>query len=393
MRSLLRDRAVGTRVSNSELFFDLVYVVAVTQLSTLLRENPSWHGALQGAVLLGMIWNVWVYTTWVTNWLDPERTPTRIMLLAMMAGSIVLAAGVTEAYGERGLWVGIAYAAMQILRSLYTVLATCSDRSLQRNYLRILSWCVLSGACAVAGGLVEGELRLVLFAAAVVVDIVGGILQFWTPWLGRTDTRDWTIDGPHFAERCQAFMLIALGESVVGIGAPLISAEHVDAAGIVGLVGAFVAVVTLFLLYFDRWAEAGTAAIARTDDPGKLAARAYHLVHPIMIGGIILIAAGNEEVLAPLLGGAEHEAPAAAIDWFCAGGAALFVLGHAVYVRMISGHLSITHLIALALLVVLALIAVPLQLTALAVGLATGAVLVLLLIAGASRAHAHAGPA
>lgn len=381
--SLLRERSHGTRVSNVELFFDLVYVVAITQLSTLLRGDPSWAGALGAAVLLGMIWNAWVYTAWVTNWLDPDRTATRVMLLGVMAGSLVLAAGVTDAFGEKGLWVGFAYAAMQIGRSVYTVWATRSIPSLRLNYVRILCWCTASGAVAIVGGFADGPWRVGLFAVAVLIDVLGGIVQFWTPGLGSTPTADWTIDGPHFAERCQAFVLIALGESVVGISAPLADAEHPQAAGLVATAGAFVAVAALFLLYFGRWARAGLAVMARTADPGRLAARAYHLVHPVMIAGIVLIAAGNEEVLGALLGHGDHAPEVGVVAWFCAGGAGAFVLGHALYIRMISRRVSIPHAGALLALGVLVAITTPLHLTVFAIGIATGSILVLLLIADA----------
>lgn len=386
--TLLRRRADGTRVSNTELFFDLVYVVAVTQLSTFLRGNPTWHGAAQAAVLLGMVWNIWVYTTWVTNWLDPEKTPTQVMLLTVMAGSMVLAAGVSDAYGGRGLWVGVTYAAMQVGRSAYTVWATRTDPSLRRNYLRILSWCALSGSLAVLGGVAHGNGRLALFAGAVLIDVIGGLAQFWVPGLGRTDTREWTIDGPHFAERCQAFVLIALGESLVGVGAPLIDAGHVTVASVAGLIGAFVAVATMFLIYFDRWAARGVETIGHSNDPGRLAARAFHLVHPVMIGGIIMIAAGNEEVLSPLLShDVEHETLVGIIAWFCAGGAALFIAGHTLYLRLISGKTSAPHLTTAMLLTGVAIISPVLHPNALEVGLATGTVLLALFVSLSRMDH------
>ena len=382
MPSLLRVRGNGTRVTNTELFFDLVYVVAVTQLSGLLRAHPNAQGLLGAVILLGMIWNAWVYTTWVTNWLDPEKAPTRVMLLGVMAASLVLSAGVVDAFGDRGLWVGGAYAAIQIGRSVYTIWASRSDPSLHRNYLRILCWCSVSGALAIAGGIVESPGgRLALFAAAVIVDIVGGIAQFWTPGMGRTDTREWTIDGSHFAERCQAFVLIALGESVVGIGAPLIDAAHVTTAGIVGVIGAFVTVAVMFLLYFDRWSERGVEFITASTDPGKVAARAYHLGHPVIIGGIILVAAGNEEILAPLLEHTAHETAPVAAVWFAACGAALFVLGHALYVFSITRRFPVAHSIAIGALALTGLAGQLLHLAGLAVGIVTMVILLALLVA------------
>jgi hypothetical protein len=210
---MLRSRDGDQRVTNIELFFDLVYVFAVTQLSHGLLNHLTVEGALQTALLLGMVWLVWAYTTWVTNWLDPDRTPTRLMLIALMLASLVMSTGLPDAFGDRGLAVGGAYAAMQIGRSAYTVIALRGER-LQRNYQRILAWCVVSGALAVAGGFADERWREVLWLTAILVDFIGGWVGFYTPGLGRSVTQDWTIEGGHFAERCQAFMLIALGESI-----------------------------------------------------------------------------------------------------------------------------------------------------------------------------------
>lgn len=379
--NLLRRRDGGARVSNTELFFDLVYVVAVTQLSAFVRLNPSWSGALQALLLLALAWNAWVYTTWVTNWLDPDRIPTRVMLLAVMSGSLVMSAGITDAFGEKGAWVGCAYAAIQVGRSAYTVWAT-RGTALRTNYQRILLWCLVSGALAIAGGFAPFRIRLVLFAAAVLVDVIGGILQFWVPVLGRSETRDWTIDGGHFAERCQAFLLIALGESVVGVGSALIDAHRLSWLAVLGFGGAFVGVVCLFLLYFHRWAEAGVSAITRTDDPGRLG-RMFHFVHPVMIAGIILTAAGDEVVLEPLVVPDDHVNSGAYVAWLCAGGSALFVIGLLLYIWLLTRAVSVAHVVAVVALLVLCFAGGTIP--PLATGILSGAVLLILFVVEVAR--------
>ena len=178
-----------------------------------------------------MVWQVWVYTTWVTNWLDPDRIAVRLMLLGLAAASLVMSAALPGAFSARGLAVGAAYAVMQIGRSAFAVVAL-RGRQLQRNFQRILSWCLASGALAVLGGIAGGDARAVLWVAAVGVDLVGGTVGFYTPGLGRSTTREWTIAGGHFAERCQAFMLIALGESIVVIGTTLSGLAHVTLAAV-----------------------------------------------------------------------------------------------------------------------------------------------------------------
>jgi hypothetical protein len=190
-------------VTNVELFFDLVYVFAVTQLSHYLLSHPSPAGALRTGLLLTMVWLAWAYTTWVTNWLDPERIAVRLLLLALVPASLVMSAAVPDAFGGRGLAVGAAYATMQIGRSAFAVVAL-NGQPLQRNYQRILAWCVVSGVLAILGGLKAGHARELLWVGAVGVDLAGGIAGFYTPGLGRSSTADWTIEGGHFAERCQA---------------------------------------------------------------------------------------------------------------------------------------------------------------------------------------------
>ena len=147
---LLRDRSGSHRVTNIELFFDLVYVFAVTQLSHYLLGHATVPGALQAGLLLVMIWLVWSYTTWVTNWLDPERMAVRLLLVLLMLISLAMSASLPRAFEDLGLWVGGGYAIQQVGRSVFMVIAL-RGHPLQANFERILVWCVVSGALAVGG--------------------------------------------------------------------------------------------------------------------------------------------------------------------------------------------------------------------------------------------------
>jgi low temperature requirement protein LtrA len=369
----MRERTGSGRVTNIELFFDLVYVFAVTQLSHYLLAQPTPSGAGQAALLLAMVWLLWVYTTWVTNWLDPERIAVRLMLLALMLASLVLSAALPDAFGARGLAVGIAYAAMQIGRSMFTVIAL-RDRRLRRNFQRILSWCLVSGVLAVLGGLTAGQARAACWLAAVAVDLLGGAVGFYTPGLGRSTTRDWTIEGGHFAERCQAFILIALGESIVVIGATLSGLTQVSLAVAAAFATAFVGSAGLWWLYFDRSAEAGARVIANSADPGRLGRSAYHFVHPVMVAGIIVTAAADELVVAH-----PDAAASARTSWMILGGTALFIAGHAAFKAIIWRHLSWPRITALPVLALLGLLA-P-HVSALALSVCTAAVVVALVMA------------
>jgi low temperature requirement protein LtrA len=362
----MRARAGAERVTNVELFFDLVYVFAVTQISHYLLAHQTPTGALRAGLLLVMVWLVWVYTTWVTNWLDPERIAVRLLLLGLAVASLIMSVALPAAFSARGLAVGIAYAVMQIGRSVFAVVAL-RGRPLQRNFQRILAWCVASGALAVLGGIAGGNARAAFWVAAVAVDLLGGAVGFYTPGLGRSSTREWTIEGGHFAERCQAFMLIALGESIVAIGATLAGLAHIDVAEIAAFAVALAGSIGLWWLYFDRSAEEAARIIAASDDPGRLGRSAYHFIHPIMIAGIIVSAAADEVALAHP-GAVGH----AATSWLILGGAGLFLAGHAAFKAVVWRTPSWPRIGAVAVLVLLGL-AAP-HITALALGVCAAAV-------------------
>jgi low temperature requirement protein LtrA len=360
-RELMRERGAGvSRVTNIELFFDLVYVFAVTQLSHYLLDHLTVPGVLQGAVLLAMVWQLWAYTTWVTNWLDPDRFPVRLLLLALMVISLVMSAALPSAFTDSGLLVGCSYAIMQIGRSLFAVWAL-RGQPLAANFQRILAWCCVSGGFAVAGALASGAVpRALLWLAAVGVDLLGGAVGFWTPGLGATPVRDWNIEGGHFAERCQGFILIALGESIVVTGATLAGllagplarphAQHAPAIAAFGI--AFVGSAALWWLYFDRSAGDAARLIAESDDPGRLGRSAYHFIHPIMVAGIIVAAAADDRVLA-----APTVVAGLAVTWLILGGTALFIAGHLAFKLTVWRRLNWPRTAALVALALLGLLA------------------------------------
>jgi low temperature requirement protein LtrA len=372
---LLRDRSGVQRVTNIELFFDLVYVFAVTQLSHYLLRHPTVPGALQAGLLLAMVWLVWSYTTWVTNWLDPERMAVRLLLVALMLVSLAMSVSLPRAFEDLGLWVGGAYAVQQIGRSVFMVIAL-RGHALQANFERILAWCVVSGALAVAGGFAHGSARYLLWLLAVGVDLIGGAVGFATPGLGRSRTSDWTIEGGHFAERCQAFILIALGESVVIIGATLAEAPSVTAARVAAFVVAFTGSVALWWLYFDQSAEAAAEKIARSDDPGRLGRSAYHLIHPVMVAGVIVSAAADQDVLSE-----PGRTASTASAWMILGGPALFLAGHAAFKLVVWRYVSWPRLAGIAVLALLA----PAARAIPAVALATCAAAVIAAVAVTDR--------
>jgi low temperature requirement protein LtrA len=209
-----------SRVTYAELFFDLVFVFAVTQISHALLQHFSPLGAVQVTLLFLAVWWVWVYTTWVTNWLNPELTPVRILLFLMMLGGLVLSTSIPSAFEERGLWFAVAYAAMQVGRTAFWLLATPHHRiSVRHNAVRILAWLSVSAVFWIAGGFAEGQSRLWLWITAVAIEYVSPAARFWVPGLGFSSVEAWAVEGGHMAERCAGFIIIALGEAIVVNGA------------------------------------------------------------------------------------------------------------------------------------------------------------------------------
>ncbi len=302
--SLLRDKTAPHhgRVGFVELFFDLVFVFAITQLSHHLLHHPTLEGAAQTLLLLLAVWTVWVYTTWVTNWIDCDRGPSRLMLFGLMAGGLIVSASIPEAFEQRGLTFAIAYAAMQVGRTLFMLYALKDGPANERvNFQRIFIWLTTAAALWIAGGFAEGQARWGFWIAAILVDLGGPWFKFRVPGMGASSTADWSIDPEHMAERCGLFVIIALGESIIVTGATFAdlpwSLEVCLAFG-----SALVATVGMWWVYFVLSAEAATEAFAHHKDPGAVARAAYTFGHLPIVAGIIVTAVSDELVLAHPLG-------------------------------------------------------------------------------------------
>jgi low temperature requirement protein LtrA len=372
--NLLRTRRgrEHARVGFVELFFDLVFVFAVTQLSHALLEHFTLLGAIQTALLLMAVWWVWVYTAWVTNWLDPETPAVRVALFVLMLAGLVLSTSSPEAFGARGLAFAAAYVFMQVGRSLFMVwaLGAHSPRN-RRNFHRITAWLMLSGVCWIAGGLVDGATRFGLWGVALFLEYLSPAVGFFVPGLGRSTTADWDIEGGHMAERCGLFIIIALGESILVTGATFSNLAWTPQTA-AAFVTAFVGSAAMWWIYFSIGAERGSRLIATSADPGRLARLAYTYAHLPIVAGIIVAAVADEFVLVHPAGHTDLETAAAV--W---GGPALYVVGNILFKRATSGRVPPSHLVGLGLLVLL----VPLASAASPLVFATAAMLVLVLVA------------
>ena len=327
-----------SRVTNAELFFDLVFVFAVTQLSHTLLGRFTPLGAVQVTLLFLAVWWVWVYTTWVTNWLDPEQMPVRILLFLLMLGGLVLSTSIPTAFEGRGLWFAGAYAAMQIGRTLFWLLATPSHRTpVRHNAIRILVWLCGSGAFWILGGLAEGDARLWLWIVALLIEYVSPVARFWTPGLGFSSVEAWAVEGGHMAERCAGFIIIALGEAVVVNGATFAELSWTP-ENVTAFLAALVGSIAMWWIYFHRGAEAGSEMISKSAESGRVARLAYTYLHMPIVAGIILTAVADELVLKHPNGHSDLKTVVSAV-----GGPVLFLVGTILFKHTVRGFLQLSH--------------------------------------------------
>jgi low temperature requirement protein LtrA len=366
----LRVHGTGEQSTTAlELFFDLVYVFAVTQLSHVLIHHLSWSGAAHAAFLLLVIWWAWIYTTWMVNWFDPNSPHVRLVLLAVMAASLLLAAAVPEAFGEHAALFVIAYVGLQVGRNVAGAALLPSSHALRLSYIRLVVWSAGAGLLWFGGLLAHGNGRLAWWIPALLVELAAPVAGYWTPRIGRARTTDWDVEGSHFAERCQGFIIIALGESIVVTGATA-SDAGLDRTVVISLLVAFVETAALWWLYFGAAAIHSRRMIAESDDAGRIARDAYTYLHLPIIAGIIVVAVGDDLLLAE-----PHRALGHAGALMVAGGPALYLLGETLFrVRMIRSvnPKRITAIVALCALYPVAPHVSALVLTALATALVTG---------------------
>ncbi len=346
-RNLLRpdvsERA--DRVTYIELFFDLIFVFALTQLSRYLYENQSWVGALESAVLVLALWWVWVYTTWVTNWLDPARLTVRGVIIGLALLGLVVSTSIYESFGDRGLVFAIAYVVLQLGRTVFMMLAVVRHNpELYRTFVRILVWLIVAGTFWIAGGLLPLEYRLPLWSAALAIEYVSAGLGFRVPRLGRSGVESWDLSGPHIAERSALFVIIALGESFLVTGFAFV-AQDVSLPGVIGLMLAFLSGLSMWWLYFDHSERAGAQALERAAEPGRIARVAYTYVHAVIIAGIVLCSVADKEIL-------EHPADAMTLSTavIVCGGPFLYITGMFLFRLRVTGEVLVPYLVGLGLL-------------------------------------------
>jgi low temperature requirement protein LtrA len=337
------------RVTPLELFFDLVFVLALTQCTALMAANPTWTGLGQGVLVLGMLWWSWVGYAWLTSVVDPEEGAVRIVMFAAMGGLLVVALCVPEAFGETALLFACAYGIVRAMHIVLYLIAARDDPGLRQSILGLAGGTAMGVGLLFAAAATDGWLQGALWALALVLDM-------GEPYVFGSE--GWKLVPHHFAERHGLIIIIALGESIVAIG---VGAESgVDVGVVVAAMLGIAIAAALWWLYFDVVAMLAERDLARLEgrEQNERARDEYSYLHFPMVAGIVLVALGLKETIAHV---GEHLDVVIATAML--GGVALYLLAHVV-VRYLNVHTVNRHRLVCAVLLV-ALIPVAVQVPAL----------------------------
>jgi low temperature requirement protein LtrA len=337
MSWIQRRRASGEegRATTLELFYDLVFVFAITQVSHLLLNDLTWAGVGQSLLVLLVVWWSWNYTTWVTNELDPETIPVRLLMIALMLASLLMAVAIPQAFGDRALLFVSSYVFIQVGRHTFLTFAAAEAGTIERERAgRILTWFVAAGVFWFAGVFVDGPARVAFWLVALALDYGGPLVTFRIPGLPRVAPEAWSIGTEHFTERFGLFIILALGESIVIIGATT-SELDLDTARVAAFGIAFLATAALWWLYFSAVARIAQRHLELSENRTLLARDAYTYLHVVIVAGVIVSAVGDELVIAhptEVLPGSEVAAVVA--------GPAIYLLAHALFRLRMAGSVS-----------------------------------------------------
>jgi low temperature requirement protein LtrA len=318
-----------------ELFYDLVFVFAMTQVSHLLLAELTWTGAGQAALVLLVVWWAWNYTTWVTNELDADSVTVRVVLIALMLACLLMAVAIPEAFGAHALLFVGSYVAIQVGRHTFlTFVAAGAGTNERERALQILIWFIAAGTLWIAGGLADGSARTLLWLAALALDYGAPLVLFRVPGRPRLQASAWEVQTSHFTERFQLFVIIALGESIVITGGTT-SELSLGTARLAAFALAFLATAALWWLYFNYVSRMAERRLALAADRTTLARDGYTYLHVVMVAGVILSAVGDEIVIAHPTDTLHSNEVLPVV-----GGPALYLLAHTLFRLRMAGTVS-----------------------------------------------------
>jgi low temperature requirement protein LtrA len=277
------------KTSYLELFFDLVFVFAFTQVTSLILEDTTVQGFARAALVLAMVWWAWSAYAWMTNAIDVENIVTRLIVFAAMVAGFFMALSVPDAFQDEAAWFAVAYFVVRVLNSALYAWGVRGDPEVLRAVARLSPWFLVAALVALVGGFVDPDYRAWVWLASLVIDVLG------TFTVARLD---WHVSPSHFAERFALIVIIALGESIVAIG---VGTSHLtrDATYALSVTVAFVGVAALWWAYFDFTAIAAERSLRRATSTarGPLARDVFSLFHYPIVLGIILYAVAAKKTL------------------------------------------------------------------------------------------------
>ncbi|QSB06732.1 low temperature requirement protein A [Natronoglycomyces albus] len=336
-----RTRRSKSEVGPVELFFDLVYVFAIIQLSHLLIEHLTWQGAAQTVIVFGAVWWGWNYTAWAMNWLNPSRTSVQLFSGTLMLAALGMSIAIPDAFGN-GAWLFVAcYLFMGILRPVFIML-TFKGEQLAANYRMLLIWTLAAGVFWVAGAAAEPEARLILWLIAVLIDYLAPLAHFRVPGVGAAPMHLWETDSEHLAERNRLVFIIALGESILLMGGTVVYAGGITPSMALSLLVGFA---SLFVLWWNYFALAGPDTKGGDGSTGALRS-AYAYAHAFMVFGAILVAVSTELRLSH-----DHLTPAIVI--VTVGGPLVYLIGNILFLRSRFGRIARSRFLAMGVLAVI----------------------------------------
>ena len=304
------------RTGYIELFFDLVFVFAFTQVATMVVEDTSAAGLGRAALVFALVWWAWSAYTWLTNAIDVENVGTRIFVFAAMLAAFFVALAVPDAYADEGTWFAVAYFAVRMLHVALYVWGVRSDQVQRTAVVRLAPWFLVAPTIALAGGFVEDPWRTSLWTISIAVDVIGTLFA-----------RGFRVSPSHFAERYALVVIIALGESIVAIGLAALALER-DALFALAVAVSFAGAAAAWWAYFDFTQLAVARALhdAPEEHRGHLARDVYTFFHyPIVLGIVLLAVAAKKTLGAPAEPLSDGGRAALALGFF------LFLLGFVLF--------------------------------------------------------------
>ncbi|MET8348376.1 MULTISPECIES: low temperature requirement protein A [unclassified Micromonospora] len=335
-RPPMRDPEAPRRVTLLELFFDLVYVVALALISRTMVIGLDWQRAAEALILLSAVWWTWAITTLVTDMYDPERNEIKLLITAVMFGALLMTTAIPEAFGARGLVFAVTYVAIHLGRGLFLMPIVRREPQTQRRAERIFVWFAVSAIPWIIGGFVSDNARILCWALALAIDYGGFRLAYPVPGLGVVPEQQRNVTAEHLSERYQQFFIIALGDAILTIGT-MFSLAHSEVVNIGAFAVAFLTTLLLWRIYVHKSGELLPVAIQASREPSKFLFTAPY-THLLMVAGVVTTAAGFHLVL--------HEPPGRTPPAWLAvilGGPALFLAGRASFEYEVFSRVSLSR--------------------------------------------------